>query len=354
MTARDARLELISQWLAGLPGWPASPRIEPASADASFRRYFRAWRADGGTRVVMDAPPDLEDTAPYLKVTRLLADCGVHVPAVDAADAARGFLLLEDLGSLPLLARLRASQATGGHVRHAADTADALYGDALGALLRIQRLGRCDALAPYDTAVLQREMRLLPEWYLARHLGLEPTAEDREVLAAAEAFLVREALAQPVVLVHRDYHSRNLMVSRERGVGIIDFQDALAGPLGYDLASLLKDCYIAWPRARVTGWLRDYRARLAAEGGPAGAGDDEFLRWFDAIGLQRHIKVLGVFARLWHRDGKIGYLDDLPLTLAYVLDAAARFPELAPFHAWARRRLAPGLALANARARAAA
>jgi len=191
MTARDARLELISQWLAGLPGWPASPRIEPASADASFRRYFRAWRADGGTRVVMDAPPDLEDTAPYLKVTRLLADCGVHVPAVDAADAARGFLLLEDLGSLPLLARLRASQATGGHVRHAADTADALYGDALGALLRIQRLGRCDALAPYDTAVLQREMRLLPEWYLARHLGLEPTAEDREVFAAAEAFLVR-------------------------------------------------------------------------------------------------------------------------------------------------------------------
>jgi aminoglycoside/choline kinase family phosphotransferase len=209
-------------------------------------------------------------------------------------------------------------------------------------------------LAPYDAAVLQRELRLCPEWYLARHLGLEPTAEDREIFASAEAFLVREALAQPVVLVHRDYHSRNLMVTRGRSPGIIDFQDALAGPVGYDLASLLEDCYIAWPRTRVTGWLRDYRARLAAEGGPAGAGDDEFLRWFDAIGLQRHIKVLGVFARLWHRDGKIGYLDDLPLTLAYVLEAAARFPELAHFHAWAQRRLAPGLAAATARARAAA
>ena len=346
MTSSDARLELIRQWLAGLPGWTASPRIEPASADASFRRYFRAWKADGGTRVVMDAPPEHEDTAPYLKVTGLLAGCGVHVPEVEAADGVRGFLLLEDLGSTPLLARLQGG-APG-------DAADALYGEALGALARIQRLGRCDVLAPYDAAVLEREMRLCPEWYLARHLGLETSAEDRAVFAAAEAFLVREALAQPVVLVHRDYHSRNLMVTRERSPGIIDFQDALAGPVGYDLASLLKDCYIAWPRERVTGWVRDYRARLAAEGGPAGAGDDEFLRWFDAIGLQRHIKVLGIFARLCHRDGKQGYLDDLPRTLAYVLDAAARFPELAQFHAWARRRLAPGLAAANARARAAA
>jgi hypothetical protein len=347
MTASDARLEMIRQWLPGLPGWPAGPRIEPASADASFRRYFRAWRADGGTRIVMDAPPEHEDTAPYLEVTHLLAACGVHVPEVEAADTARGFLLLEDLGSTPLLARLKEGHGSG-------EAADALYADALGALARIQRLGRCDSLPPYDAAVLEREMRLLPEWYLARHLGIEPTAEDRAIFAAAEAFLVREALAQPRVLVHRDYHSRNLMVTRERSPGIIDFQDALAGPVGYDIASLLKDCYVSWPRGRVVGWVRGYRARLAAEGGPAGAGDDEFLRWFDAIGLQRHIKVLGIFARLCHRDGKQGYLGDLPLTLAYVLDAAARFPELAPFQAWAQRRLAPGLDAANARARAAA
>jgi N-acetylmuramate 1-kinase len=344
MTARDARFEEIRAWLTGTLHWPRDFRLEPASADASFRRYFRAWQADGSTRIVMDAPPPHEDTGPYLKVARLLAACGVHVPAVEATDTARGYLLLEDLGSAPLLAQLQ----SGGD-------ADALYGDALGALARIQVAGREGAreLAPYDAAVLEREMRLLPDWYLERHLGLEATAEDREVFAAAEAFLVREALAQPVVLVHRDYHSRNLMVTAERSPGIIDFQDALAGPVGYDLASLLKDCYIAWPRARVVQWLADYRARLLAAGGPAGAGDDEFLRWFDLIGLQRHIKVLGIFARLCHRDGKQGYLADLPLTLRYVLDAAARFPELAAFHAWAQGRLEPGLAAANARARAA-
>jgi len=341
MTASDARLELIRSWLAGLPGWPAQPRVEPASADASFRRYLRAWKADGGSRIVMDAPPGREDTAPYLAVTRLLAECGVHVPEVEAVDAPRGFLLMEDLGNTPLLARLQSGEPV-----------DPLYGDALAALARIQRHGRCDSLAPYDAAVLEREMRLCPEWYLARHLGIEPGSEDREAFAVAEAFLVREALAQPVVLVHRDFHSRNLMVTRERNPGVIDFQDALAGPVGYDLASILKDCYIAWPRERVVGWVRGYRALLRAEGGPVGAGDDEFLRWFDLIGLQRHIKVLGIFARLWHRDGKIGYLDDLPRTLAHVIDAAGRYPELAAFHAWARRRLAPGLTAANARAAA--
>jgi aminoglycoside/choline kinase family phosphotransferase len=343
MTARDARFEEIRAWLTGTLHWPRDFRLEPASADASFRRYFRARRPDGSTRIVMDAPPAHEDTAPYLKVTRLLAACGVHVPEVEAADTARGFLLLEDLGQTPLLAQLQ----SGGDV-------DALYGDALAALARIQLTGGEGAreLARYDAAVLEREMRLLPDWYLARHLQLEPTAEDREVFATTEAFLVREALAQPVVLVHRDYHSRNLMVTRVHSPGIIDFQDAIAGPVGYDLASLLKDCYIAWPRERVVQWLTAYRARLLAEGGPAGSGADEFLRWFDVMGLQRHIKVLGIFARLCHRDGKQGYLADLPLTLRYVLDASARFPELAHFHGWARRRLEPGLADANARARA--
>jgi aminoglycoside/choline kinase family phosphotransferase len=345
MTARDARREEIRAWLSGTLRWPRDFRLAPASADASFRRYFRVWRPDGSTRIVMDAPPEHEDTGPYLKVTRLLAACGVHVPAVEAVEAARGFLLLEDLGSSPLLERLTQD-----------GDADALYGDALAALARIQLQGGAGAaeLPPYSAAVLEREMRLLPEWYLARHLGLEPTRADREVFAAAEAFLVREALLQPVVLVHRDYHSRNLMVMPVASPGIIDFQDALAGPVGYDLASLLKDCYICWPRARIEGWLGDYRARLAAAGGPVGSGADEFLRWFDLIGLQRHLKVLGIFARLCHRDGKRGYLADLPLTLRYVLEAAARFPELRDFHAWAQQRLEPGLAAASARAQAAA
>jgi aminoglycoside/choline kinase family phosphotransferase len=196
----------------------------------------------------------------------------------------------------------------------------------------------------------------MPEWFATRHLGLELTALDREVFAAASAMLCGEALAQPVVFVHRDYHSRNLMVLPEAGPGIIDFQDALAGPVGYDLVSLLKDCYIRWPRAQVEAWLRDHRAALCAAGAAdlAGGSDREFLRWFDLIGVQRHIKVLGIFARLCWRDGKTGYLDDLPLTLEYTLDACARHPELASLGAWLQREAAPRLAAANARARVAA
>jgi len=367
MSGSDARIEEIRDWLAGIAGWRHDCRLEPASADASFRRYFRVWRTDGVARVVMDAPPDKEDTAPYLKVSRLLGDCGVHVPDIEEAEPNRGLLLLEDLGRTPMLSRLNA----GGD-------AAALYGEALDALGRIQVRGAAGAaqLPRYDRAVLEREMQLLPEWYCARHLRLEASCEDRVMLAQSFDFLIREALAQPVVLVHRDYHSRNLMITDVRSPGVIDFQDALAGPVGYDLVSLLKDCYIAWPRARVEQWVAGYRQRLVAVGavgavgatgatgatgtagaaGAAGASSAlaaedgaQFLRWFDMIGLQRHLKVLGIFARLWYRDGKSGYLADLPLTLEYVLDTSARYPELRSFNEWAQRRLAAGLSAANAR-----
>jgi len=193
-------------------------------------------------------------------------------------------------------------------------------------------------------------MQLLPDWYCARHLALTASEEDSAVLQQCFGLLVREALAQPVVLVHRDYHSRNLMVTATQSPGVIDFQDAAAGPIGYDLVSLLKDCYIAWPRARVAAWVEDYRLRLRAAGVASGADSTQFLRWFDMIGLQRHLKVLGIFARLYYRDGKHGYLADLPRVLDYVLDTAARYPELREFDDWARRRLQPGLASANARA----
>ncbi|MDE2251063.1 MAG: phosphotransferase [Gammaproteobacteria bacterium] len=341
----DARIELIRDWLADELGWPRACRLEPASADASFRRYFRVWSAAGATRVVMDAPPDREDTRPYLQVTRLLHDCGVHVPEVEAANTQRGLLLLEDLGSTHMLAQLRA----GG------DPAP-LYEQALAALARIQLRGGAGAreLAPYDAAAVEREMRLLPDWFCARHLRLPPDATTQGLLAETFAFLSRELLAQPRVLVHRDYHSRNLMVTAQRSPGIIDFQDAVAGPIGYDLVSLLKDCYIAWPRARVVAWLEQYRLRLAAEGGGSGAGSGEFLRWFELAGLQRHIKVLGIFARLWYRDGKRGYLADLPLTLEYVRAAAQRFGELARFSAWIEGVVAPRLGAANERVLAAA
>lgn len=346
MNAADVRLEQLTCWLAEELQRPAE-RIEVASADASFRRYFRAFFADGATAVLMDAPPDREDIRPYLRVAGLLAGTGVHVPRVDAVDLSHGFVLMEDLGSTPYLALLSRGERV-----------DALYDAALDALCAIQVRGREAALElpPYDAAVLQREMALMPEWFCRRHLGLDMTAEDDETLRAAFDLLERESLAQPTVFVHRDYHSRNLMVLPAGGPGVIDFQDALAGPVGYDPVSLLKDCYVSWPRARVEAWLRAFRARLLAAGRTveAGASDREFLRWFDFIGVQRHIKVLGIFARLCWRDRKPGYLDDLPLTLAYVLDAAARYPELASLRAWLTRRAAPALAAANAGARAAA
>jgi aminoglycoside/choline kinase family phosphotransferase len=343
MNDSDPRLEQIRRWLASeLHG--TLRRIEPASADASFRRYFRAWRADGATRIVMDAPPEREDLAPYLRVSAQLERCGVHVPRIDAVDSAQGFVLLEDLGSVHYLARLG---EPGG--------ADALYRDALEALVRIQTRGAAMArsLARYDRELLSREMALMPEWFCVRHLQFEPGSEGRALLAAVSEFLCAEALAQPTVFVHRDYHSRNLMVTRERNPGIVDFQDAVDGPAGYDLVSLLKDCYVGWPRAQVEQWVDAFRARLVAEGGAGGADRTQFLRWFDLAGLQRHLKVLGIFARLWYRDGKPGYLDDLPRTLGYVVEVARAFPELREFSQWLDAHVVPRLAGANTRVLAA-
>ncbi|HXY76162.1 MAG TPA: phosphotransferase [Steroidobacteraceae bacterium] len=319
MLETDARLALIHAWLSRDLRLEVL-RIEPASSDASFRRYFRAFCPET-TYVVMDAPPGKEDVRPYLKVAALLESVGAHVPRVHSSDPDRGLVLIEDLGGTLYLERLAAG-----------DDPDPLYADALDVLAAIQVRGRaaCAALAPYGRAELLREMALLPEWFLAKHLALTLTPAERQLLDDTFEFLIREALAQPTVFVHRDYHSRNLMVVGERNPGIVDFQDALCGPVGYDLVSLLKDCYISWPRERVLGWLRGFRQRLIAMGGEAGASETEFVRWFDLIGVQRHIKVLGIFCRLWYRDGKNAYLGDLPRTLEYVRDACARYQELTP------------------------
>jgi len=259
---------------------------------------------------------------------------------VHGVDSARGLLLLEDLGATLYLQRLRAG-----------DDPEPLYADALAALAVIQVRGvaLCAQLAPYGRTELSRELALMPEWFLERHLLLALSATERELLADACEFLIREALAQPAVFVHRDYHSRNLMVVAERNPGMVDFQDALCGPVGYDLVSLLKDCYIAWPRERVLAWVRAYRARLLAEGGAAGASEGEFLRWFDLIGVQRHIKVLGIFCRLWYRDGKAGYLPDLPRTLDYVREVCGLYRELAPLGYFLEERVVAQLPGANAR-----
>ncbi|MBV9345689.1 MAG: phosphotransferase [Gammaproteobacteria bacterium] len=338
MVGQDARLALIHDWLTRELRLPLT-QVAPASSDASFRRYFRAF-CGAATYIVMDAPPEREDVRPYLKVSALLEPLGVHVPHVHAVEAGRGLLLLEDLGTTLYLERLRAG----------ADP-EPLYAEALGALLRIQLGGAAAAaeLPPYDAHELQREMRLMPEWFLGRHLGLTLEDAEQRLLERTCAFLVDAALAQPQVLVHRDYHSRNLMVLPERGPGVIDFQDAVRGALGYDLVSLLKDCYISWPRARIEHWLAGYGERLRAHG-IARATPAELLRWVDLCGVQRHIKVLGIFCRLWYRDGKPGYLGDLPRTLGYVREACTAYPELAAFGAFLERRVAGALPAANAAA----
>jgi len=338
MLETDARVALIRDWLSRELRLKVA-RIEPASSDASFRRYFRAF-CNGGSYVVMDAPPGKEDVRPYLKVSRLLASLGAHVPHVHETDVARGLLLLEDLGRTLYLERLEAG-----------DDPEPLYQDALAVLAAVQVRGRplCGELAPYDRNVLLREMALMPEWFLTRHLSLALAAEETQLLASAFEFLIVEALTQPEVFVHRDYHARNLMVVSERNPGIIDFQDALRGPVGYDLVSLLKDCYIAWPRERVVSWVSGYHRELGAQGGDTGASEGQFLRWFDLIGVQRHIKVLGIFCRLWYRDGKPGYLPDLPRTLGYVRDTCARYAELAALGRFIEQRAVAQLARANAR-----
>ncbi|RUQ33218.1 MAG: aminoglycoside phosphotransferase [Candidatus Competibacteraceae bacterium] len=292
--------------------------MAPASSDASFRRYFRVWY-DDQTRIVMDAPPDKEDCRPFVAIAQALRGLGLNAPTVLDGDFDQGLLLLTDLGSRQYLAELNDHSVPG------------LYGDALEALARLQTSGDPDsALLPaYDAALLHREMDLFRDWFLGRLLALELSAAEQHTLDQTFAALSANALEQPQVWVHRDYHSRNLMVTDPDNPGVLDFQDAVVGAVTYDLVSLLRDCYIAWPRPQVETWALDHRARLRALGMIGLDDADQFLRWFDLMGVQRHLKAVGIFARLNLRDGKPGYLGDIPRTLGYVLAVAERYPELA-------------------------
>ena len=308
------RLELLHRWLQHDLGLPAY-ELTTASSDASFRRYFRV-AFNGESRIVMDAPPEREDIRPFVQIGRMLLEIGLNVPRIEAENIAQGFLLLSDLGQQQYLDALDET------------TVERLYGDAQGALLTLQACGpQEEALPPYDEGLLLREMELFREWYLGRHLGLELGPSEQQVLDRAFYLLADSALAQPRAAVHRDFHSRNLMVA-PHNPGILDFQDAVYGPVTYDLVSLLRDCYISWPRQRVEGWALGYHD-LALESGILRARDEErFLRWFDWMGVQRHLKASGIFARLNHRDGKSGYLKDIPRTVGYIREVAARYREL--------------------------
>jgi aminoglycoside/choline kinase family phosphotransferase len=310
------RAEQLRQWLSATLG--GEPSIAPASDDASFRRYFRIRRGAGQPSLIaMDAPPDKESCEPFVRVAGLFSQAGVHVPAIYAQDIAQGFLLLSDLGDTTYLSALDAHSA------------GLLYGHALDALVRIQLASSAGALPDYDRGLLERELRLFPEWYVSRQLGRSLLPAQAETLEQVFSVILANNLAQPRVFVHRDYHSRNLMVS-EPCPGILDFQDAVYGPITYDLVSLLRDAYVAWEEERVLDWTVRYWERARSAKLPVAGDFADFYRDFEWMGAQRQLKVVGIFARLSLRDGKHGYLKDQPRVMAYLRRTCERYRDLAP------------------------
>lgn len=327
MSEFDARRKLAQRWAARALGW-AGLESEAVSSDASFRRYFRLRQGDASC-IVMDAPPAREETRPFVEIAARLRETGVHVPEVLAHDPGRGLVLLEDLGSRPY--------------HHVLDdrNADELFGDALDALLRLQSLADTAGLPEYDPALLKRELDLFPDWFVSRHWQVEPTDGELDGWDLICATLVRWALDQPQVFCHRDYMPRNLMVAKPNP-GIIDFQDAVRGPISYDPVCLFRDAFLSWPSERVDGWLEAYRRKARDAGLPVPEDPELWQRTCDFMGAQRHLKVIGIFARIRYRDGKPKYLEDVPRFFAYLDQAIIRNPELAELQrlieSWRRRR----------------
>lgn len=332
----DARQQLLQQWVNAQVsehqlGEPQG-QLETVSGDASFRRYFRQHTASDSL-ICVDAPPEKEDSHPFVEIARSWYAQGVPVPQVLAVDFSQGFMLLSDLGNDLLLPALNET------------TADRLYEQAIDGLIQIQQTHTDHyALPPYDAELLDREMALFPDWYLTKHLGMELSASDRRILDETFELLRDTALGQPQVPVHRDYHSRNLMLVDQQGqsqLGVIDFQDAVMGPFTYDLVSLLKDCYIQWPSEKVEQWAQLYFQKAHDAGIAGGQSPEQLMLWFDWMGLQRHIKVAGIFARLNYRDGKAGYLNDIPLTMTYIEQVAGKYQGLSVFHQWLVEKVLP-------------
>lgn len=304
------RLQQIDNWLREqLPSTQFT--IEVASSDASFRRYFRI-KVEGISYILMDAPPEKEDTTAFVTIASFLYKQGINVPEIIAKDSVKGFLLLTDFGSQAYLDKLNS------------ESVDTLYHASIDSLIDIQLIAPSSFELPfYDKSLLKQEMELFPRWFLDEHLAIS----SPDFLPSTFDVLIKNALEQPQVIVHRDYHSRNLMVTSEKSPGIIDFQDAVIGPITYDLASLLRDCYIEWPDEKLAEWLQYYLSRAQENGLLTEISIERFTRWFDLMGLQRHIKVLGIFCRLNYRDNKANYINDLPLTLKYVQRVSAKYPE---------------------------
>ena len=322
----DPRLDEAIAWLAPLaaPDGGHWTGISAASEDASFRRYFRVTSDASATGIVMDAPPPAEDVRPFINMTHLLADGGVHVPEIRAQNEARGFLLLDDLGHTTYLAALTDVDES---------TRQSLFSDAITSLVRLQRIDPLRAATPlphYDAALLRREITLFPGWYLDRHLKAELINDEKNALERVYATLIASALGQPTVLVHRDYMPRNLMVMPDRNPGVIDYQDAVVGPITYDVASLMRDAFLSWEEPQIIDWAARYWDQAKKAGLPVRADFSEFYREMEWMGLQRHLKVLGIFARINYRDGKPKYLADTPRFVQYVRHVAKRYQAFTP------------------------
>jgi len=309
----------LQVWAHGLFG-NQQLDIRPASADASFRRYFRI-SAEGQTYIIMDAPPEKENCEPFVRISGYLAELGLSVPHVIESAVQQGFYLLTDLGKKAYLDHLNDN------------TVDQLYGDAIGAIQVIHENGQQykNEIPPYGATLLHTEMGLFTDWYLERHLQKQLNDEQRNSIDKTYSLLSDSALEQPAVFVHRDYHSRNLMLLAKDNPGILDFQDAVWGPVTYDLVSLLRDCYISWPRERVLSWVKQYYSHLSSGSLLQGVTQTDFVRWFDLMGIQRHLKATGIFARLNYRDGKPGYLHDIPRTMDYIFSVASDYKEFSTF-----------------------
>jgi len=310
----DERIQLLKNWLNSELD-SSDYGLEPASSDASFRRYFRI-NHNNKTLIAMDAPPEQEDSSKFIKTAKMFATIGVNVPLILAENLPQGFLLLSDLGVRQFMDELNK------------DTVDRMYADAMAALVTIQASGTDVDLPEYDLALLMRELEIFREWYLQKHIAYPINENVNQQIEAAFEFLASSALEQPQVVVHRDFHSRNLMISEQQNPAIIDFQDAVIGPVTYDLVSLLRDCYIEWPQEKIQEWMLAHHENCLQTGIIEDVDAKTFQRWFDLMGVQRHLKAAGIFARLSHRDAKPGYLKDIPRTLSYVQEVASRYSEL--------------------------
>lgn len=331
MQRPDPRRDALLDWLRNDLHLEVESLVT-ASSDASFRRYFR-FELGNESRIAMDAPPPQENILPFLKTAELLRVRGVPTPTIYAANPELGFIVLSDFGRTAYLDILDDT------------TVGPLYGSALDSLFRLQTSDHPETNPPdlpiYDEALLRRELNVFREWCIDGYLGLVLSASEEALLSDAFDRLVGSALSQPTVIVHRDYHSRNLMLLPDGTPGVLDFQDAVLGPVTYDLASLLRDCYIAWPLPQLSLWIEQYRQRLAQAGVIEGVNTDQFRRWFDLMGLQRHLKAAGIFCRLKLRDGKPGYIGDIPRTLGYALDVGRDQPDLAAFATFIATRVLP-------------